>query len=97
MGLSVGVFMVLGTVHTLLAEAVGSDEEFQDVILEIAVLDPPPLFLTGAGLAMAVLCGLTFSRLVQGRLDTWKQDRHSMLPLARPTTVMSYSRILYRS
>jgi len=32
MGLSVGVCMVLGTVDTLLAEAVGSDEEFQDVI-----------------------------------------------------------------
>jgi len=54
------------------------------VILEVAVLDRPPFFLPGAGLAMAVLCGLASSRLVQDRLDAWKQDRHSMLPpLAR--------------
>ncbi|QEY33290.1 hypothetical protein EVJ50_01575 [Synechococcus sp. RSCCF101] len=60
----------------------------------MAVFDPPPYFLTGVGLAMAVLCGLTFARLIQDRLEGWKQDRHSMLPLAAGPTVMSYTGIL---
>ena len=43
------------------------------------------------GLAIAVLCGLTFSRLVQNRLDGWKQDRLALLPLASPETMLPWS------
>ena len=34
----------------------------------------------GIGLLMGVLCGLTFGRQVQNKLDGWKQDRLPLLP-----------------
>ena len=46
--------------------------------------------LAGIGLAMAVLCGLTFSKLVQNRLDGWKQDRLSLLPLGNTETILPW-------
>jgi hypothetical protein len=41
-----------------------------------------------------VLCGLTFARLVQDKLDGWKQDRLAMLPLATLETVLPWSGLL---
>jgi hypothetical protein len=40
---------------------------------------------------MAVLCGLTFSRQVQDRLEGWKQDRLPLLPLASPTSLPPFA------
>lgn len=65
-----------------------------DVLLEYARFDSPPYVLAGAGLAIAVLCGLTFARLVQDRLEAWKQDRLPLLPLARRETVLPYVGLL---
>jgi len=66
------------------------DLDAAEILLEFAPLSQPPYGLAAFGLAIAVLCGLTFSRLVSQRLDGWKQDRLALLPLARPETVLPW-------
>ncbi|WP_413440506.1 hypothetical protein [Synechococcus sp. MIT S1220] len=68
-------------------------EQFE-MLLQMAVIAQPPYLLAGLGLLMGVLCGLTFSRLVQLKLDGWKQDRLPLLPLGTPEITISYSGIL---
>ena len=68
-------------------------EQFE-MLLQMAVIAQPPYLLAGLGLLMAVLCGLTFSRMVQLKLDGWKQDRLTLLPLGTPEITMSYTGIL---
>jgi len=65
-----------------------------EILLEYARIDSPPYVLAGAGLAIAVLCGLTFAKLVQNRLEAWKQDRLPLLPLARRETMLPYIGLL---
>jgi hypothetical protein len=50
--------------------------------------------LAGIGLAMAVLCGLTFAKMVQNRLEGWKQDRLALLPIANLETTLPYAGIV---
>nr|WP_259736180.1 hypothetical protein [Synechococcus sp. CS-1329] len=71
-----------------------ADFEGADILLEYVPVGQPPFFLAGVGLAIAILCGLTFSRLVQNRLDGWKQDRLNLLPLAVAETVSSYAGLI---
>ncbi|WFN60504.1 MULTISPECIES: hypothetical protein [unclassified Synechococcus] len=71
-----------------------ADFEGADILLEYVPVGQPPFFLAGVGLVIAILCGLTFSRLVQNRLDGWKQDRLNLLPLAVPETVASYAGLI---
>ena len=54
----------------------------------------PPYALSGIGLLIALLCGLTFARQIQQRLEDWQQDRLPLLPLERFTTVLPYSGIV---
>ncbi|MXW41451.1 MAG: hypothetical protein F4Z75_10015 [Synechococcus sp. SB0668_bin_15] len=54
----------------------------------------PPYALSGMGLLVALLCGLTFARQIGRRLEDWKQDRLPLLPLERPTTVIPYGGIV---
>jgi hypothetical protein len=68
--------------------------EDADVLLQFAPMLQPPYLLAGVGLAIGVLCGLTFARLVQDKLDGWKQDRLAMLPLATLETVLPWSGLL---
>ncbi len=70
--------------------AAGSLDE-SDLLLQVATYEQPPYLVAGLGLAMAVLCGLTFARLVQDRLEGWKQDRLALLPLATAETVLPYA------
>ncbi|MFM7548248.1 MAG: hypothetical protein ACKO8I_05110 [Cyanobacteriota bacterium] len=58
-----------------------------DLLLEWAQIPQPPYFLAGLGRAIGIVCGLTFSTLVQQRLEGWKQDRLALLPLAGVATV----------
>ena len=58
-----------------------SDQQLE-FLLQMAVLPQPPYLMAGVGLLMGVLCGLTFGRQVQNKLDGWKQDRLPLLPLA---------------
>ena len=44
----------------------------------------------GIGLAMAVLCGLTFAKMIQNRLEGWEQDRLPLLPLGNGGTTLPY-------
>ena len=67
------------------------DLDAADILLEYAPIQNPPYLLAGIGLAIAVLCGLTFSRLVQNRLEGWKQDRLALLPLASRETMLPWS------
>ena len=53
-------------------------EQIEQYLL-MAVLPQPPYLMAGVGLLMGVLCGLTFGRLVQNKLDDWKQDRWSCI------------------
>lgn len=73
------------------ALALGSDLEAQDLLLQYAAYGQPPFFLAGVGLAVSILCGLTFSRQVQDKLEGWKQDRLALLPLGSGEVVASYS------
>jgi len=70
------------------------DLDAQEILLEFAPFLQPPYVVAGVGLAMGVLCGLTFARLVQDRLNGWKQDRLGLLPLGCFETNLSYSGII---
>ena len=63
-------------------------------LLQMVVLPQPPYLMAGVGLLIGVLCGLTFGRQVQDKLDQWKQDRLPLLPLATVEIVLSYVGIL---
>ena len=65
-------------------------EEIEQYLM-MAVLPQPPYLMAGIGLLMGVLCGLTFGRLVQNKLDGWKEDRLPLLPLATAEILMSFS------
>jgi hypothetical protein len=67
------------------------DLDAMEILLEYAPLTYPPYMLAGIGLAMSVLCGLTFARMVQNRLEGWKQDRLALLPIANLETTMPYA------
>lgn len=73
------------------ASGLFGDLDASEILLEYAPLQNPPYIVAAVGLAIAVLCGLTFSRLVQIRLDGWKQDRLALLPLATPETVLPWA------
>ena len=66
------------------------DLDASEILLEYAPILEPPYVLAGAGLAIGVLCGLTFARLVQDRLESWKQDRLALLPLGTGPTTIAY-------
>ncbi|BEV36426.1 hypothetical protein [Synechococcus sp. M16CYN] len=70
-----------------------SDEQLNQ-FLTMAVLPQPPYFIAGVGLLIGILCGLTFGRQVQNKLDNWKQDRLPLLPLATSEIYLSFSGIL---
>ena len=59
------------------------DLNADEILLEFARMQQPPYLVAGLGLAIGILCGLTFSKLVQNRLDGWKADRLAMLLWAR--------------
>ena len=70
------------------------DLEPGDILLEFAPMFQPPYVVAGIGLAMGILCGLTFAKLVQNKLDGWKQDRLALLPLGNFETNLPYSGII---
>ena len=70
------------------------DLDAQEILLEFAPYLQPPYVVAGVGLAMGVLCGLTFARLVQDKLNGWKQDRLPLLPLGCFETNLSYTGIV---
>ena len=65
-----------------------------EMLLQMAVLPQPPYLMAGVGLLMGVLCGLTFGRQVQDKLDGWKQDRLPLLALATAEISLSFTGIL---
>ncbi|MFN9620575.1 MAG: hypothetical protein ACK55X_12790 [Synechococcaceae cyanobacterium] len=76
------------------ASGLFGDLDANEILLEYAPIQNPPYVLAAAGLAIALLCGLTFSRLVQNRLDGWKQDRLPLLPLASRETMLPWSGLI---
>ena len=66
------------------------DLDPSEFLLEYAPIGQPPYLVAAAGLAIGVLCGLTFARLVQNRRDGWKQDRLALLPLGHGATTLPY-------
>jgi hypothetical protein len=70
------------------------DLDASDILLQYAFIQQPPYVLAGIGLAIGVLCGLTFGRLVQDRLEGWKQDRLALLPLGSLETNMAFTGIV---
>jgi hypothetical protein len=73
------------------ASGLFGDLDAAELLLEYAQIQNPPYLVAGVGLAIAILCGLTFSRLVQNRLDGWKQDRLALLPLASRETLLPWA------
>jgi hypothetical protein len=57
----------------------------------MVMLPEPPYLMAGVGLLMGVLCGLTFGRQVQNKLDGWKQDRLPLLPLGTTEITISFA------
>ena len=70
------------------------DLDPSEILLEFAPIFQPPYVLAGIGLAMGILCGLTFAKLVQNKLDGWKQDRLALLPLGNFETNLPYTGIV---
>ena len=66
------------------------DLNASDILLEYAPILQPPYLVAGLGLAIGVLCGLTFAKLVQNRLEGWKQDRLALLPLGNLAITLPY-------
>jgi len=66
------------------------DLDGSEILLEFAPISQPPYLVAGLGLAIAMLCGLTFAKLVQQRLDGWKQDRLVLLPLGTAVVTIPY-------
>jgi hypothetical protein len=66
------------------------DADLADFFPELVALPQPPYLVAAIGLAMGVVCGLTFARLVQIRLEGWKQDRLALLPLANRETILPW-------
>jgi hypothetical protein len=66
------------------------DLDAAELLLAYAPIIQPPYVVAGAGLAIGVLCGLTFARLVQDRLEGWKQDRLALLPLGTANITLPY-------
>ena len=67
--------------HLFFAASVDFDTYDYELELPVMVLQQPPYVLAALGLVIGVLCGLTFARLIQDKLDGWKQDRLPLLPL----------------
>ncbi|MGB7563164.1 MAG: hypothetical protein WBM08_00270 [Prochlorococcaceae cyanobacterium] len=64
------------------------DLDAQEILLEyMPFYSDPPYAVAIFGLAIGALCGLTFAKVIQNRLEGWKQDRLPLLPLARIETV----------
>ena len=63
------------------------DESAQDFLLELVGYGQPPYFVAFAGLLVAAACGLTFAKVIENRLEGWKQDRLALLPLSRIETI----------
>jgi hypothetical protein len=61
-----------------------------DFLFEYAVIMQPPYLVAGVGLAIGILCGLTFAKLVQNKLEGWKQDRLPLLPLGNFAITLPY-------
>ncbi len=70
------------------------DLDLAEIYLEYAPIQQPPYLVAGLGLAIGVLCGLTFARMVQNRLDGWKQDRLALLPLGTWELTMAYTGVV---
>ena len=66
------------------------DLNADEILLEYARISQPPYLLAGLGLAIGVVCGLTFAQLIKDRLNGWKNDRLPLLPLGRFETTSSY-------
>lgn len=73
-----------------LPQAIGELDAAELLLPMATTLEQPPYLVAGAGLAIGVLCGLTFAKLVQNRLEGWKQDRLALLPLANRETVLPW-------
>jgi hypothetical protein len=71
-----------------------TDQEALEFLRQISTFTYPPYVLAGIGLAMAVLCGLTFARMVQNRLEGWKQDRLALLPISNLETTLPYAGVV---
>ena len=67
------------------------DFSTDELLFQLTYFPQPPYMLAGIGLAVGVLCGLTFGKLVQNKLDGWKQDRFALLPLGNAEITMSYT------
>ena len=66
------------------------DLDASEILLEYAPILQPPYLVAGVGLAIGVLCGLTFAKLVQNRLEGWKQDHLALLPLGNGAITLPY-------
>jgi len=80
-----------GEANAEVASGLYGDLDAAELMLEMAPMLQPPYLVAGLGLAIGVLCGLTFARLVQDRLDGWKQDRLALLPLGTFETTLSWT------
>ena len=66
------------------------DLDGSEILLEFAPISQPPYLIAGLGLAIAMLCGLTFAKLVEQRLEGWNQDRVPVLPLGTAVVTIPY-------
>nr|AUG32725.1 hypothetical protein PLO_752 [Paulinella longichromatophora] len=80
----------IAAIGNQLCDDFSCDESF----LAFASFNQPPYFLAILGLVISIICGVTFTKQIEHRLDEWKKSQFSLLPLRTVQLNLSYSGIL---
>ena len=58
------------------------------------LIDQPEYLLMGLGLIISLLSAVNFARIVEDKLNSWKEDRLPLRPLANIGTTFSYAGVV---
>ncbi|MFL0773547.1 MAG: hypothetical protein AB8A39_02160 [Prochlorococcus sp.] len=67
----------------------------EEAIPAYASIAQPEYLLMGLGLTISLLSALNFARLVENKLNGWKEDQRPLLPLASIGTTISYLGVVF--
>jgi len=80
-------------------DIISNDNQFcnnfpcSDTFLEFSAFSQPPYFLVILGATVGIICGATFAKQIEYRLDQWKKHNLSLLPLQTVQLHLSYAGI----
>ncbi|BBL86521.1 hypothetical protein PMYN1_Chma716 (chromatophore) [Paulinella micropora] len=65
-----------------------------EAFIEFSSFSQPPYFLVILGVIIGIICGATFAKQIEYRLNQWKKYNLSLLPLRTVQLHLSYTGIL---